>query len=266
MKQVTIAGVKDFINEIEKGGLSLREEYVLACLRELVAVTERAGELNKALDVSLRVQVDQANRISQMLDEIKRAESAIGSLGWMSLDTAISLELSKLNKQISDLQEQVRLLTEQRDAVVVENAALKGNINKLENWPGLEFYSSAWEFHELDGFDASELICDIKTPATDAEIAALRAEAIPEGYALVPKELHLDADAVECICAQGGDGGYSYGEFTDVVLWVGDVENDDGSKTHGLNVSSADYPEEGSINIYEFAPQLRESKGEVSNG
>lgn len=45
MKQVTIAGVKDFINEIEKGGLSLREEYVLACLRELVAVTEQRDEL-----------------------------------------------------------------------------------------------------------------------------------------------------------------------------------------------------------------------------
>ena len=37
MKQVTIAGVKDFINEIEKGGLSLREEYVLACLRGLLS-------------------------------------------------------------------------------------------------------------------------------------------------------------------------------------------------------------------------------------
>jgi hypothetical protein len=34
----------------------------------------------------------------------------------MGLDTAISLELTKLNKQISDLQGQVRALTEQRDA------------------------------------------------------------------------------------------------------------------------------------------------------
>ncbi|WP_427022839.1 hypothetical protein [Enterobacter kobei] len=79
----------------------------------------RVSELSKALDVSLSVQRDLAKRMGEMLLEIKRAESAIGSLGWMSLDTAISLELSKLNKQISDLQGQVRALTEQRDALVV---------------------------------------------------------------------------------------------------------------------------------------------------
>ncbi len=66
----------------------------------------------------------------------------------------------------------------QLHAVVAENAALKGNINKLENWPGLEFYSSAWEFNKSDGFDASELICDIETTATDAAIASLRAEGV----------------------------------------------------------------------------------------
>lgn len=100
-----------------------------------------------------------------------------------------------------------------------------------------------------------------ETPATDAFLASLRAEgaanAIPDGYVLMPKQIHLDADAVECICSQGGDGGFAYGDFTDVILWVGEVENDDGSKTHGLNVSSADYPEEGSINLSEFADQHR---------
>ncbi|MCL6745087.1 hypothetical protein [Kosakonia sp. R1.Fl] len=106
-----------------------------------------------------------------------------------------------------------------------------------------------------------------RAPATDAAIASLRTEgaanAIPEGYALMPKQIHLDADAVECICSQGGDGGYNYGDFTDVVLWVGEVEDDDGSKTHGLNVSSADYPEEGSINLCEFSAQLRSQSEQV---
>ncbi|EID7959692.1 hypothetical protein LCF16_003987 [Salmonella enterica] len=96
---------------------------------------------------------------------------------------------------------------------------------------------------------------------TEAILASLRAEraanAIPIGYVLMPEQIHLDADAVECICSQGGDGGYNYGDFTDVILWVGEVESDDGSKTHGLNVSSADYPEDWAINLYEFAAQLR---------
>ncbi|MCR6026788.1 hypothetical protein HLI26_07310 [Salmonella enterica subsp. enterica] len=108
----------------------------------------------------------------------------------------------------------------------------------------------------------------ISVPATDNFLASLRAEgaanAIPVGYVLMPEQIHLDADAVECICSQGGDGGYNYGDFTDVILWVGEVESDDGSKTHGLNVSSADYPEDGAINLYEFAAQLR-SKSEVQS-
>ena len=106
MKQVTIAGVKDFINEIEKGGLSLREEYVLACLRELVAVTE------------------------------------------------------------------------QRDAAVAENAMLNEKMDKLATWPGIEFYSSAWEFTNSDGNEALEYMCDTQTPATSSAIAAMRAEGV----------------------------------------------------------------------------------------
>lgn len=95
---------------------------------------------------------------------------------------------------------------------------------------------------------------------TYEELEALvkQQQTIPEGWKLVPEQMSLDADAIECICSQGGDGGHSYGDFTDVILWVGEVENDDGSKskTHGLNVSSADYPEDGSVNLYEFAAQL----------
>lgn len=166
------------------------------------------------------------------------------------------------------LQQKLVAVTEQRDAVVAENAVLKGNINKLENWPGLEFYSSAWEFHESDGFDASELICDIKTPATDAAIAALRAEvlaeAIPDGYALVPQEMHLPAKSMEGICFHCGDGDHNFGEFTDGTLFVGEVDYGDGKKVYGLHIATADYPEEGCATICEFARQLRESKGAQS--
>ncbi|MHA8112834.1 hypothetical protein ACX122_06920 [Kosakonia cowanii] len=170
--------------------------------------------------------------------------------------------------------------------LVAENAALKAAFDKPDAW--LSWHSVPPTFYEPDrggeylkvheapgeknddGSDSWAVFRapEIKTPATDSILASLRAEgaanAVPEGYVLMPKQIHLDADAVECICSHGGDGGYNYGDFTDVVLWVGEVENDDGSKTHGLNVSSADYPEEGSINLCEFAAQLR-SKSEVQS-
>ncbi|ANR76984.1 hypothetical protein BBB57_01145 [Kosakonia sacchari] len=141
-----------------------------------------------------------------------------------------------------ELEAQVKQLAAERDAVVAENVALKDVVKGI--YPNL-------------AIDVS----------TETVLASLRAEgaanAIPVGYVLMPEQIHLDADAVECICSQGGDGGYNYGDFTDVILWVGEVESDDGSKTHGLNVSSADYPEDGAINLYEFAAQLRSQSEQV---
>lgn len=122
--------------------------------------------------------------------------------------------------ELSCLRELVAV-TEQRDALVAENVALKGNINKLENWPGLEFYSSAWEFHNCDGFDASELICDIKTPATDAARASLRAE----GVEMLASEIRKNAS-----------------------------HKPETSTAHALLTAQATFAED-------FARQLRESKG-----
>ncbi|EHG6148339.1 hypothetical protein J5T40_000696 [Escherichia fergusonii] len=51
-------------------------------------------------------------------------------------------------------------------------------MNRLLVWPGIEFYSSAWEFCNLDGNDALELMCDNKTPATDAFLAEVRAQGV----------------------------------------------------------------------------------------
>ncbi|GJL37875.1 hypothetical protein TUM17576_46950 [Enterobacter hormaechei] len=130
----------------------------------------RVSELSKALDISLSVQRDLAKRMGEMLLQIKRAESAIGSLGWMSIDTAISLELSKLNKQISDLQGQVRALTEQRDALVAEMSHLWGFCKNAA-------FDADYEAElgmERGGF--TDALNDIRTPAHDAAIAALRAE------------------------------------------------------------------------------------------
>lgn len=279
MKQVTMESVKQRIADLEStgkvvGGLSLSSEFELACLRELVAVTERAGELNKALDVSLRVQVDQANRISQMLDEIKRAESAIGSLGWMSLDTAISLELSKLNKQISDLQEQVRLLTEQRDALVAENAVLIDLARKFADRAD-DYKGSLMGFSVFESFN--ELKIAGSKEATSSAIAALRAEGVRpriqerdlkallrfnetcedgEGY-----DIGIDAmnRLVEIGLCGKGYGGIRH--ITPFGQWVIDAQEGEIDSTPLRTESdvNADFSEH-------LARQLRESKGEVSNG
>ncbi|EPK7549325.1 TPA: hypothetical protein L3E74_000915 [Enterobacter hormaechei] len=96
-----------------------------------------------------------------------------------------------------------------------------------------------------------------ETPATDAFLAEVRASAIPEGYVLVPQEMHLSSEAMEGICFHCGDGDHKFGEFTDGTLFVGEVDYGDGKKVHGLHIATADYPEEGCATICEFAAQLR---------
>lgn len=88
-----------------------------------------------------------------------------------------------------------------------------------------------------------------------AALAEVRASAIP-GYALVPQQIFLEPSDIELICSQCGDGHESgYGDFTDGLLWVGNIQRDDGSIVHGLHISSADYTEEGGVTVCEFAAQ-----------
>ncbi|EAP9161116.1 hypothetical protein NJH27_002691 [Salmonella enterica subsp. enterica serovar Kentucky] len=91
-----------------------------------------------------------------------------------------------------------------------------------------------------------------------AALAAVRASAIPDGYVLVPQQIFLEPSDIELICSQCGDGHESgYGDFTDGLLWVGNIQRDDGSIVHGLHISSADYTEEGGVTVCEFAAQPR---------
>ncbi|WP_233638805.1 hypothetical protein [Citrobacter werkmanii] len=62
--------------------------------------------------------------------------------------------------------------------LAAESVTLNDKMNKLATWPGIEFYSSAWEFCNLDGNDALEFMCDVKTPATDAFLAEVRAQGL----------------------------------------------------------------------------------------
>lgn len=63
-------------------------------------------------------------------------------------------------------------------ALAAENVALNGKMDRLLSWSGIEFYSSAWEFCNLDGDDALEFICDKETSATDAFLAEIERKAI----------------------------------------------------------------------------------------
>lgn len=63
-------------------------------------------------------------------------------------------------------------------ALAAENVSLSEKIDALATWPGIEFYSSAWEFCNLDGDDALEFICDKETPGTDAFLAEIERKAI----------------------------------------------------------------------------------------
>lgn len=170
------------------------------------------------------------------------------------LATQLEVQLVRGNEQAVQL---ANAESKCRD-LAAENVTLNDKMYKLATWPGIEFYSSAWEFCNLDGNDALEFMCDVKTPATDAFLAEVRAGAIPEGYVLVPQQIFLDPSDIESICSQCGDGHESgYGDFTDGLLWVGNIQHDDGSIVHGLHISSADYTEEGGVTVYEFAAQLR---------
>ena len=70
--------------------------------------------------------------------------------------------------------------------------------------------------------------------------------------ALVPASMLLGKDVIELIAGHCGDGNQMFGDYTDGLLWVGDLEGDDGEKTHGLHIMTEEYPEEGSSTLVEF--------------
>ncbi|EFH8186196.1 hypothetical protein GI322_18540 [Escherichia coli] len=145
-------------------------------------------------------------------------------------------------------------------ALAAENAAMHETIEAVRSVADNSSGIAGWH---LNGDIATweEIlpeINDIETPATDAFLAEVRASSIPEGYALVPQQIFLEPSDIESICSQCGDSHESgYGDFTNGLLWVGNIQCDDGSIVHGLHISSADYSEEGGVTVCEFAAQLR---------
>ncbi|CAH3289760.1 hypothetical protein AI2602V1_2130 [Citrobacter freundii] len=83
---------------------------------------------------------------------------------WQAAETDMAVQLANAESKCREL--------------AVENVTLNDKMNKLATWPGIEFYSSSWEFCNLDGNDALEFMCDVQTPATDAFLAEVRAQGV----------------------------------------------------------------------------------------
>lgn len=83
--------------------------------------------------------------------------------------------------------------------------------------------------------------------------AAQPAPVVPEGYALVPKRIYVDAASTEALAfVMGGpeedDGTPTY---CDCVMWVGDID-EHGDKRYGIHVYNTECEEEGSVTLAEF--------------
>ncbi|EBR3312491.1 hypothetical protein B7I61_21945 [Salmonella enterica] len=186
-----------------------------------------------------------AERNAEHVTTIAALESRCASL---SAKLSMINDLMEVAEQANKLaQEAAEKLVQERNTLAAENAGLNKFI-------AASCFVQAGE--ELAWYPAIDHAPE--TPATDAFLAEVRASAIPEGYALVPQQIFLEPSDIELICSQCGDGHESgYGDFTDGLLWVGNIQRDDGSIVHGLHISSADYTEEGGVTVCEFAAQPR---------
>ena len=84
---------------------------------------------------------------------------------------------------------------------------------------------------------------------------------VPDGWKLVPENFQIGTAAWAALqFAFSGPGTGENEPFMDCTAWVGECEQDDGSKVYGLHLSCNECPEEGSITMAEFA--AAPSKGE----
>ncbi|MBJ8384044.1 hypothetical protein I6M77_00830 [Citrobacter cronae] len=136
--------------------------------------------------------------------------------------------------------------------LAAESVTLNDKMNKLATWPGIEFYSSAWEFCNLDGNDALEFMCDVKTPATDAFLAEVRASARNEGINYAASRL--------AAAFNHGFVDKPLAEVCDVVRMILDTKEELANSTlPAADGISGEYAEKF---LAEFAAQLRKGASE----
>lgn len=105
------------------------------------------------------------------INEVKDMIESLESNGELSIKEEKYLKVAKLCVQMA-----------------AENVALNEKLDKLALWPGIEFYSSSWEFNNNDGNEAIEFMCDIETPATDRIVAGIKADGVEWTEGAEPSE------------------------------------------------------------------------------
>ncbi|WP_316549316.1 hypothetical protein [Klebsiella michiganensis] len=178
------------------------------------------------------------------LQAVNELIQSLESAGELSIKERKYLELAKAYQHLA-----------------AENVGLKNVFG-----PGdavLNFLTIALRHTTYDQIDLDDVTLAFKmslpeTPATDRIVAGIKASAIPEGFKLVPEQMYLSDEDIQAICMQCGNGDKKgYGDYEDGILWVGELSND-GDVKYGLNIANANYPEEGSITVFEFDEPLRE--------
>ncbi|MET5224811.1 ead/Ea22-like family protein [Klebsiella pneumoniae] len=112
------------------------------------------------------------------IETVNELIASLESAGELSIREQKFLKLAKAYQQLA-----------------AENVALNEKLDKLALWPGIEFYSSSWEFNNNDGNEAIEFMCDIETPATDRIVAGIKADGRVEGAHFVANRMLAAWDA-----------------------------------------------------------------------
>lgn len=120
-----------------------------------------------------------------------------------------------------------------------------------EHLPGLLLARTIW-----DNGGPSLYFPPALQDATDAARAAPPATVVPEGWRLVPERMELlPADIAAIMFHCGGDEDATEVDemYQGGLLWIGEVQDDDGNKVYGLNIACIECLEEGSTPLVEFA-------------
>lgn len=241
---ITLQAVNELIKSLESAGeLSIKERKYLDIMRWAVGV---AGERDAALNAERAWETAMMEVCGE--DGSASVASEIRSLRALR-DTAIQALNSQVEQLAAENVAMLRLLTD-----ISENHVeyfSEGEDGMFAGVP-LDYVS------EINMYVSRDVNAENPFPATDAYVDGIKACAIPEGFKLVPEQMYLSAEDIQAICMQCGNGDQKgYGDYEDGILWVGELIND-GEMKYGLNIANANYPEEGSITVFEFDEQLRE--------
>jgi hypothetical protein len=78
-----------------------------------------------------------------------------------------------------------------------------------------------------------------------------QSQGVPEGYMLAPKSMCITQEDVGFIAMMTGWDDEDQDD-AEGVLWFGLIEDDEGNRTHGLNISCYECMEEGAIQLVQF--------------